>query len=96
MASRIANVKRNIIALSISRIIGLLLPFITRTVIIYCLGAVYLGLNSLFTSILSVLSLAELGFGTAMVFSMYEPLANNDCTGCWPCAIRATPRRHGS
>lgn len=42
------------------------------------LGAEYLGLNGLFTSILQVLSLAELGFAEAMVFSMYEPIAKKD------------------
>lgn len=80
MSSRIVNAKRNIIGLMINRIISLLLPFFTRTAIIYYLGTVYLGLNSLFTSLLSVLSLAELGVGTAMVFSMYEPIANGDDT----------------
>ncbi|MCR5672078.1 MAG: oligosaccharide flippase family protein, partial [Butyrivibrio sp.] len=56
----------------------ILLPFITRTVMIRTLGMKYLGLNSLFTSILSMLNLAELGVGSAMVFSMYEPVANDD------------------
>lgn len=78
MSSRIVNAKRNIIGLIINRVVSLLLPFFTRTALIYYLGTVYLGLNSLFTSLLSVLSLAELGFGTAMVFSMYEPIANGD------------------
>ena len=76
--SRTNNVKRNIIGGMLNRIITLLLPFITRTLIIYYLGALYLGLNSLFSSILNVLNLAELGFGAAMVFSMYEPIAKKD------------------
>ncbi|WP_051865675.1 lipopolysaccharide biosynthesis protein [Metabacillus indicus] len=62
----------------INRVVGLIFPFITRTFIIYLLGTEYVGLNSLFTSILSVLSLAELGFGTAIVYSMYGPIANGD------------------
>ena len=45
---------------------------------IYKLGNEYLGLNGLFTSILQVLSLAELGFGDAIVFSMYKPIIEND------------------
>lgn len=45
---------------------------------IYLLGVEYLGLNSLFTSILSVLNLAELGVGSAMVFSMYKPIVDDD------------------
>ena len=45
---------------------------------IYTLGMAYTGLNSLFTSVLSVLNLAELGVGSAMVFSMYKPIAEDD------------------
>ena len=39
---------------------------------------VYLGVNGLYSNVLNMLSLAELGFGTAMVFSMYRPLAEHD------------------
>jgi O-antigen/teichoic acid export membrane protein len=49
-----------------------------RTCIIYTLGTNFLGLSSLFTSILSVLSLAELGFGSAIVYNLYKPIANGD------------------
>ena len=49
-----------------------------RTAMIYLMGVEYLGLNSLFTSILQVLNLAELGVGSAMVYSMYKPIAEND------------------
>ncbi|MBR1376801.1 MAG: polysaccharide biosynthesis protein [Bacilli bacterium] len=52
--------------------------FILRTVMIYTLGMEYLGLSSLFTSILQVLNLAELGVGSAMVYSMYKPIVDND------------------
>lgn len=78
MASRMQNAKRNIVSGLILRVVNILLPFVTRTALIYCLGALYLGLNSLYGSILNVLSLAELGFGSAMVFSMYGPLARNE------------------
>ena len=47
---------------------------------IYFMGVQYLGLNSLFTSILQVLNLAELGVGSAMVYSMYKPIAEDDNT----------------
>jgi O-antigen/teichoic acid export membrane protein len=46
--------------------------------VIYALGVEYLGLNSLFTSVLQVLNLAELGVGSAMVYSMYKPIAEDD------------------
>ena len=52
--------------------------FAVRSVFIRCLSEDYLGINGLYSNILSMLSLAELGFGTAMVYSMYLPLANRD------------------
>lgn len=61
----------NIIATSI-------LSFITRTVFIYSLGTVYLGVNGLFTNLLGLLSLTDLGIGSAIGFSLYKPLAEED------------------
>lgn len=75
---RTKNATRNIIFGVLLKIYQLLGPFILRTIFIYTLGMQYLGLNSLFTSILSVLNLAELGVGSALVFSMYKPIAEND------------------
>lgn len=72
------NVSKNIISGIIRKTISIILPFAIRTAIIYCLGAEYLGLNSLFTSILTVLNLTELGFSNAIVFCMYKPLAEHD------------------
>ncbi|MBE5789073.1 MAG: polysaccharide biosynthesis protein [Clostridiales bacterium] len=74
------NAKRNLVAGTIQRIVALALPFVLRTAIIYSLGGAYVGLNTLFGSVLSVLSLAELGFGVAVVYSMYDPIAKNDHT----------------
>lgn len=61
-----------------SQIVNILLKFVSRTIFMYVLGVEYLGVNGLFSEILTMLSLADLGFGTAMVFSMYEPLAKGD------------------
>jgi len=58
--------------------IRLLFPFLNRTLFLWLLGPAYLGLNGLFGSILGVLMLAELGFGTAVVCSMYKPVADDD------------------
>ena len=55
---------------------------------IYFMGVQYLGLNSLFTSILQVLNLTELGVGSAMVYSMYKPIVDDDTTTI--CAINET------
>lgn len=66
---------------TIEKISSILLPFIVRTVLIKKLGSEYLGLSSLFSSILEVLNLTELGFGAAAVFAMYKPIAEDDyCT----------------
>lgn len=75
---RTINATRNIIWGFIEKIAVVIMPFLTRTVLIRTLGAEYLGLNSLFASILQVLSISELGIGTAIVFSMYKPIAEDD------------------
>lgn len=62
----------------LQKLVNSLFPFLVRTVLIYTLGAQYAGLSSLFTSILSVLSLSELGFSNAIVYSMYKPVAEDD------------------
>lgn len=58
--------------------VSLLTGFVMRTVFVRTLGDDYLGLNGLFTSILSMLSLTELGLGTAISFALYRPLAEGD------------------
>ena len=59
-------------------VVNLLFPFVIRSVMLHYLGTEYLGLNGLFKSLLSFLNLAELGVGSAMVFSMYRPIAEDD------------------
>ena len=75
---RTKNTVRNIGAGALNRVINIILPFFTRTALLYIMGTKYLGLSSLFSSILSFLSLTELGIGGAMVYSMYKPIAEND------------------
>ena len=89
--NRTRNVERNVVYGLLNRFFALLLPFIVRTVLIYRFGAVYLGMNSLFASILQVLNLAELGFGSAVVYSLYLPLAREDTDTV--CAYLGTYRR---
>ena len=76
--SRTKNTIKNIIVDFLNKVVVLIFPFIIRTILINNLGAEYLGLNSVFTSILQVLNLTELGFSSAIVFSMYKPIAKND------------------
>lgn len=75
---RTVNTKRNMLFSLLQVFISGILPFIVRTILINRFGVEYLGLNSLFTSVLSVLSLMELGFGTAVVYSLYKPVAEGD------------------
>ena len=75
---RVGNTKRNIIFGELDRFLGIILPFIVRTMMIHLLGAKYLGLTGLFYSIVHMLNLAELGFGNAIIYSMYKPIADND------------------
>lgn len=88
---RSKNALRSIIWGMIDKVVTLLLPFFLRTLLIYSLGAEYLGLNSLFTSILTVLNLAELGFSSAIVFAMYKPISENNAAII--CALMAYYRR---
>lgn len=76
--NRTNNAIRNIIWGIVGKIVTLGMPFLTRTVMIYTMGMEYVGLGSLFTSILQVLSFAELGIGSTLVFSMYKPIAEGD------------------
>ena len=75
---RSKNAARNIVFGVTMKLYQILIPFIMRTIIIYFLGMEYAGLNSLFSSVLQILNLAELGVGSAMIFSMYEPIAKDD------------------
>ena len=75
---RTKNASRNIVFGFLARILQIVAPFLMRTAMIYYMGVEYLGLNSLFTSVLQVLNLAELGVGSAMVYSMYTPIAEDD------------------
>ena len=88
---RTGNVKRNLIYGFLQVIVAHVLPFVVRTVMIYRFGVEYVGLNSLFASVLSVLSLMELGFGTAVVYSMYRPAAEGDVPQL--CALLSYYRR---
>lgn len=70
----IVNIAYNLL----NQIIMLVLAFVSRSVFIHYLGTEYLGINGLFSDVLNLLSMADLGFNTAMVYSFYKPLAEND------------------
>ncbi|WP_319995453.1 hypothetical protein [Trichococcus shcherbakoviae] len=76
--SRTYNSIKNTIFGFMTQGLTIVLSFVTRTVFIKYLSIEYLGVNGLFTNVLTILSLSELGFGTAMMYSMYKPLAEKN------------------
>lgn len=76
--SRTTNTIYNFISGIGGMLVSIIVQFVVRTVFINTLGKSYLGVGSLFGNILSLLSLAELGVGSAIVFKLYEPIANKD------------------
>lgn len=78
MNRRKKNVLRNSFWGVICKLIQSVCPFIVRTIMISTLGKEYTGLGGLFTSILKILSLAELGFSSAITYNMYGPIARGD------------------
>lgn len=78
MSSRTQNTKRNILASYMLMVLQIIFQFVSRSVIVHSLGEEYLGLSSLYTSILQVLNVAESGFSVSIVYFMYKPLAYGD------------------
>lgn len=76
--TRTQNSIRNLFTALMGQVLSLLIGFISRYYFLHTLGENYLGINGLFTEILSMLSLVELGIGPAIIFCMYEPLAQKN------------------
>lgn len=76
--SRTKNSILNLVTSFGGRMLTTVLSFIVRTVFINTLGKSYLGINGLFSNILSMLSLTELGVATAMNYRLYRPIADGD------------------
>ena len=68
----------NMIVGLVGQLLNMLLSFGGRMVFVHYLSQEYLGVNGLFGDVLGMLNLAELGIGSAMIFSMYRPAAQND------------------
>lgn len=75
---RVENSIKNSSLGIIAQVSNILLGLLVRTFFIYNLDKAYLGANGLFTNVLTMLSLAEMGVGSAIVYNMYKPIANND------------------
>lgn len=78
MESRSRKSAKNIIFGFLNKGLLMLLAFATRTVFIRLLGAEYNGVNGLYSNILTMLSLAELGIGNVLTFSLYRALLQKD------------------
>ena len=75
---RSAKSVRNVATGIANKFLMMLLAFVTRTLFIRLLGAEYTGISSLYTNILSVLSLAEMGMGNVLMCYLYGALKDND------------------
>lgn len=91
-SQRTRNAARNVAVDGMLKLANMLLPFFMRSIVLYYLGKEYLGLGGLFTSTISILNLAEMGVGAAMVFSMYRPIAENDTQTI--CALMGMYRKY--
>lgn len=78
MKTRKEKIAVNIASAASLTVLKMLMSFVTRIIFLKILNESYLGINALFTNVLGVLSLADLGVYTAMMYSLYKPLAEND------------------
>lgn len=75
---RKVNSIKNLVTSTGSELLVMVLKFITRTIFINILGKEYLGINGLFTNILQMLSLTELGLASAINYQLYKPIAERN------------------
>lgn len=75
---RVENSIKNSSLGIVVQVSNILLGLLVRTFFIHNLDKAYLGVNGLFTNVLTILSIAEMGFGYTIVYNMYKPIANND------------------
>ncbi len=75
---RTSNALRNMITTLISHFVSMLLGFISQAIFVKTLGTEYLGVNGLFTNIISMLGVVELGIGSAIIYNLYKPIAEDD------------------
>ena len=76
--SRTKNSIRNSTISITTQILTVIMDFVVKTIFIKVLGDEYLGINGLFANIITLLSLADLGVGIAIPYSLYKPLAEKD------------------
>ena len=75
---RSKNSIKNVIMAFIMNIVTILVGFISQKIFINILGTEYLGFNGLFTNVISMLGIVELGLGSAIIYNLYKPIAENN------------------
>lgn len=75
---RTNNSIKNSIAAFVSNAVSIIVGFVFQAIFVNILGTEYLGLNGLFSNIISMLAIAELGIGSAIIYNLYKPIAEND------------------
>ena len=69
---------KNAVVAVITNIITMLVGIIAQAIFIKILGQEYLGVNSLFSNIIYMLNIVELGLGTAIIYNLYKPVSQKD------------------
>ncbi len=77
-SERVKKTTKSFVWMVVSLVIVSVIPFVMRTIMLNFLGEEYVGLNSLFISILQVLSISELGINDAIIFYLYKPMADRN------------------
>lgn len=75
---RTDNSKKSAITAIFANVIKILIGFFSQRVFVFTLGTEFLGLNGLFNNIITMLAMAEMGIGSAIIFNLYEPIAADD------------------
>lgn len=75
---RTKNSLRNTIISFIANLITIIVGIVAQRIFINVLGKEYLGINGLFTNIISMLGIVEMGIGSAIIYNLYKPVAEND------------------
>lgn len=78
MQNRTKSSIKNTIGSIASNIVTILINFVVQAIFLKILGVEYSGINGLFSNILTMLGIVEMGLGNAIIFNLYKPIANND------------------
>ncbi len=75
---RSTNSIKNVVVATVMNLVIVLIGFVAQRIFLQTLGTEYLGINGLFTNILSMLGIIELGLGSAIIYHLYQPIAEDN------------------